>query len=352
MPVTERSGILAAGNWIVDHVKLIDTWPSEETLAIIGRETQGMGGAPPNVLAGLARLGAKFPLSGAGIVGYDAAGDWILEQCAKLGIDTGLIIRTHEGPTSYTDVMNVERTGRRTFFHQRGVNALLGPESIYLASSSAKLFHLGYLLLLDRLDQPGKSKGTAAAELLDSASRLDFITSVDVVSEESNRYPRIVLPALPHVDLVFLNEFEAGHVFSTEIRVNGKIDSSELLKTAHALISAGIRQWVVIHFPEGVLAVSHQSKTIFQPSVRLPGEKIIGSTGAGDAIAAGILLGFHEDLPMERCLEIGVCAAAASLRHPSATEGIEAVEECLRLGQEFGFRESIFGSGPAAAGSL
>jgi len=156
--VTQRSGILAAGNWIVDHVKLIDTWPSEETLAIISRETQGMGGAPPNVLAGLARLGAKFPLNGAGIVGYDAAGDWILEQCAKLGIDTRLITRTNEGPTSYTEVMNVERTGRRTFFHQPGVNALLGPESIDLASCSARLFHLGYLLLLDRLDRPEKAK--------------------------------------------------------------------------------------------------------------------------------------------------------------------------------------------------
>jgi sugar/nucleoside kinase (ribokinase family) len=339
--VIQRSGILAAGNWIVDHVKLIDTWPSEETLAIISRETQGMGGAPPNVLAGLARLGAKFPLGGAGIVGYDAAGDWILEQCAKLGIDIRLIIRTDEGPTSYTDVMNVERTGRRTFFHQRGVNALLSPECIDLASSSAKLFHLGYLLLLDRLDQPGKSKATAAAELLDHASGLGFTTSVDVVSEESDRYPGIVLPALPYVDLVFLNEFEAGHVFSTEIRIDGKVDINALLKTAQALRAAGVRQWVIIHFPEGVLAVSNLNKTIFQPSVRLPGEKIIGSTGAGDAIAAGILFGFHDDLPMERCLEIGVCAAAASLQHPSATEGMEAVEECLRLGQEFGFRESL-----------
>jgi sugar/nucleoside kinase (ribokinase family) len=339
--VTQRSGILAAGNWIVDHVKLIDTWPSEETLAIISGETQGMGGAPPNVLAGLARLGAKFPLSGAGIVGQDAAGDWILEQCAKLGIDTRLIARTDQGPTSYTDVMNVEYTGRRTFFHRHGVNALLGPESIDLAASSAKLFHLGYLLLLDRLDQPGKSKGTAAAELLDHALRLGFITSVDVVSEESDRYPRIVIPALPSADLVFLNEFEAGHVFSTEIRVGGKIDVHALLKTARALVSAGVRRWAIIHFPEGVLAISNQNETIFQPSLRLPGERIIGSTGAGDAIAAGILFGFHDDLPMRRCLQIGVCAAAASLGHPSATEGIPSVKECLRLGQEFGFRESL-----------
>jgi sugar/nucleoside kinase (ribokinase family) len=237
--------------------------------------------------------------------------------------------------------MNVERTGRRTFFHQRGVNALLGPESIDLESSSAKLFHLGYLLLLDRLDQPGKGEGTAAAELLDHASRLGFITSVDVVSEESDRYPRIVLPALPYVDLVFLNEFEASHISSVEIRVNGKIDCNALLKSAQALIAAGVRQWAIVHFPEGVLAVSSQNKIIFQASVRLPADKIIGATGAGDAIAAGILFGFHDDLSIERCLEIGVCAAAASLGHPGATEGIVAMRECLLLGRQFGFRESL-----------
>ena len=341
--MTQRSGILAAGNWIVDHVKLIDTWPAEETLAIISHETDALGGAPPNVLAGLARLGAKFPLSGAGIIGNDLAGDWILEQCAKLGIDTQLIARTKEGPTSYTDVMNVEKTGRRTFFYQRGVNALLGPESIDLAASSAKLFHLGYLLLLDRLDLPGKNKATAAAELLDHASQLGFVTSVDTVSEESSRYPSIVLPALPYVDLVFLNEFEAGRIFSIEVRVNGNIDVAALVKTAQALVRSGVRQWAIIHFPEGVVAVSKQDKLIFQPSVRFPEEKIIGSTGAGDAIAAGILFGFHDDLAMEQCLAIGVCVAAASLRHPSATGGIGNIEECLQLGQEFGFRENLLG---------
>src|SRR5258708_12613480 len=102
--------MLAAGNWIVDHVKLIDTWPSEETLAIISRETQGMGGAPPNVLAGLARLGAKFPLSGAGIVGYDAAADWILEHCAKLGIDTPPITHPNYRPPPTPALTNFDHT--------------------------------------------------------------------------------------------------------------------------------------------------------------------------------------------------------------------------------------------------
>jgi hypothetical protein len=44
---------------------------------------------------------------------------------------------------------------------------------------------------------------------------------------------------------------------------------------------------------------------------------------------------------MEDCLVFGVCAAAASLRHPSTTEGVESLDACLALGHEFGYRETI-----------
>src|SRR4051812_34367536 len=31
--MTPRNGILAGGNWIIDHVKIIDTWPAQDALA-------------------------------------------------------------------------------------------------------------------------------------------------------------------------------------------------------------------------------------------------------------------------------------------------------------------------------
>jgi sugar/nucleoside kinase (ribokinase family) len=207
--MTDRKGILGAGNWIVDHVKVIDAWPSQDTLANIISDYRGTGGSPCNVLIDLAKLGADFPLTGAGIIGQDEPGDWILETCKNVGVNTALIRRTSDQPTSYTDVMTVASTGRRTFFHQRGANTLFDVDSIRLGASDAKIFHLGYLLLLDKLDQPGADFGTRAAELLDTASKLGFITSVDVVSEESDRFTRVVLPTLPFLDIIFLNEFEA-----------------------------------------------------------------------------------------------------------------------------------------------
>ena len=81
--VSKRSGILAGGNWIIDRVKMVDAYPGLEQLANIKSQHQGTGGSPYNVLLDLAKLGVVFPLMGAGLVGKDALGAAILEDCAK-----------------------------------------------------------------------------------------------------------------------------------------------------------------------------------------------------------------------------------------------------------------------------
>jgi sugar/nucleoside kinase (ribokinase family) len=340
--VPERSGILAAGNWIVDHVKVIDLWPSQDALAIIQSVTSGNGGSPFNVLIDLSRLGADFPLQGAGMIGTDSAGDWILDVCHQNRIDVSSMHRTDTAPTSYTDVMSVAATGRRTFFHQRGANTLLEGSHIQLESSSAKLFHLGYLLLLDSLDAACPTFGTKSAELLHRASELGFVTSADVVSEESDRYRQIVFPGLPYLDLLFMNEFEAGQMVDSKIRVGDAIDRDALVSTAETLVKAGIRQWIIIHFPEGVLAMSPSGKKLYQPSLKLPADRIKGATGAGDAVTAGVLFGYLKGLPMETCLLYGVCAAAACMDHPSASDGVLPLPKCLESAEELSFRPDLF----------
>ena len=113
-------GVLAAGNWIVDEVKLIDVFPAVEKLANIQSQSLGTGGAPYNVLLDLAKLGAEFPLSGAGMVGKDAYGEQILADCARYKIDTRLLKMTADAPTSFTDV---NATSRRASSASAGLSA-------------------------------------------------------------------------------------------------------------------------------------------------------------------------------------------------------------------------------------
>ena len=160
---SSRNGLLGGGNWIIDQVKMIDVYPQLEQLANIRGQSQGTGGAPYNVLVNLAKLGADFPLYGAGLVGKDALGDLILADCSRHKIDTKYLRSTSAAATSYTDVMTEQANGRRTFFHYRGANALWRGEDLDFKKIKARIFHLGYLLLLDSLDEPNGTYGTKAA---------------------------------------------------------------------------------------------------------------------------------------------------------------------------------------------
>lgn len=336
--MSTRTGILAGGNWIIDHVKVIDTWPVQDSLANILSSTYGTGGSPYNILIDLAKMGAPMPLSAVGLVGRDGDGQIILDDCARFQIDASALQQTDQAPTSYTDVMTVQSNGRRTFFHARGANALLDTSHFNFVKTNAKLFHLGYLLLLDKLDEPSSTHGTVAAEVLASAQAAGLKTSIDLVSEDSDRFARVVMPALKHVDLCIMNEFEAGRVTGQHIRTDAGLDRVALLTAMKQLLAEGVREQIIIHFPEGGAALGHDGQLHEHPSVKLPGTYIKGAAGAGDAFTAGVLLGWHQGLPVTEWLRYGVCAAAANLAEETCTGGMLPLAQCLEIGERYGFR--------------
>ena len=337
-----RKGILAGGNWIIDQVKLIDTYPQPEHLANISSQSQGTGGSPYNVLMDLAIMGVPFPMAAAGLVGQDPLGGSILADCRQHKIDTHFLTSTNAAPTSYTDVMTEVNGGRRTFFHMRGANALWDGKGLDFRKTRAKIFHLGYLLLLDKLDLPDEKYGTKAARLLAHAQKAGLKTTVDVVTENSDRFNQIVIPALKHADYCILNEIEAGRTAGFKTRnAEGKIDTVSLRHAAGALLQHGVRDLIVIHFPEGAFARTRSGMDYWQSSLKLPEGYIAGSAGAGDAFCAGVMLGLHEEWDMQRCLLTGVCAAAMSLAHPTCTAGMKPLNDCLALAKKFGIRRPL-----------
>jgi sugar/nucleoside kinase (ribokinase family) len=331
-------GLLAGGNWIIDQVKLIDVYPQSEQLANIRSQSQGTGGAPYNVLTDLARSGAPFPLFAAGFVGQDALGQHILDTCRQHKIDVQHLRTTSKAPTSYTDVMTEQRHGRRTFFHARGANALWRGDDLDFEKLNVRIFHLGYLLLLDALDEPDPRFGTKAARLLSQAQAAGVKTSVDVVSEDSDRFARIVNPALKHVDYCILNEIEAGKTTGFKIRLpEGQLDTVALRHAAGVLLQQGVRELIVVHFPEGAFARTRRGDDFWQSSLKLPPKYIAGTAGAGDAFCAGVLYGLHEGWDLQRCLLTGVCIAAASLADATCTSGVKSLSTSLALARKFGF---------------
>ncbi len=332
-----RTGILAGGNFIIDHVKLIDAYPEQDMLTFIRSETSSNGGGPYNVLKDLAAMRVGYPLAATGLVGKDANGDWILRDCQSAGIDITQMHQTDAAPTSYTDAMTVTSSGRRTFFHQLGANALLGEAHFDFSRTQAKIFHLGYLMLLSEMDRLLSDGRTVASRVLEAAQNAGLLTSVDLVSADNPQFGQITTAALPFTDFLIVNEIEAGKATGLDIK-SSPVDLEKIQAAARQLLQQGVRREVIVHFESGAIVVEKSGAAHHQPSLKLPPGFIAGATGAGDAFAAGYLHGTHENWSIPDRLKLAVTTAAACLTHPTPSLGLKPVAECLKLASELGFR--------------
>lgn len=68
----------------------------------------------------------------------------------------------------------------------------------------------------------------------------------------------------------------------------------------------------------------------------MPPARVRGTTGAGDAFAAGVLFARYAGEPVDACLRLGVAAAAACLTEVGTTSGVRSAAECLADAAAFG----------------
>ena len=332
----ERRGIATAGCWIVDRIKQVSHWPEQDTLAWIADEERAGGGGAYNCAVDLASLGVPYPLWGVGCLGDDTNGAWLRRQVRQHQIDDRWLRTGGQAATSYTDVMSVAASGRRTFFHHVGANALFGPADVPVAALEARVVHLAYLLLLPALDAADAEYGSVGARVLAGLSAAGLVTSLDVVSEDSPRVRQVVWPALAHVDCLVINEYEAHALTGVPTRhLDGSASLAGLRTAAAALLAGGVRRLVVIHLPEAGFAATRDGDEHIEPSRQLPAGYIQGAVGAGDAFAAGVLHGLHEGWPPDRMLALASATATACLRHPTSTGGIGPLDETLALRERF-----------------
>ena len=324
----ERKGIIAAGNMLVDHVHQIIQWPERGWLAEITHSERSTGGAPLNVLLTLAKMRTGLPLQAVGLIGQDSDGDYIMAMLEQYHVNRQHVQRTTFAPTSMSQVMT-DPSGQRTFFHSPGANRLLDLPAFDQLDNTMKIFHLGYLLLLDSLDMPDDVYGTRSARLLAQMRDTGFETSLDLVSRKGDpRYQPLVLPALRHLDYLVINELEAGEFSGLEIRLpNGEPHIAHIAAAARELLDAGVRQRVVIHCPEGAWGETPEQGGVWIPSQKLEQREIIGSVGAGDAFCAGLLYGSHERWPLTASLQLAHACARASLQAANAIDGAKTLPE-------------------------
>lgn len=317
---TRNKGIAVAGSVLVDKIHEIGVYPACGQLTQIADTQTAAGGCVPNVAADLKKISPQLPVYALGRVGTDGDGEFVTRLLADAGVDVSGLKAHDTDSTSFTQVMSV-RGGQRTFFTYSGASARFGYEDVDFDSMDVSLLHLGYFLLLERVDNGD------GLRILKEAKKRGLMTSIDLVSEVSDRYG-LVLPCLPYTDYLIVNEFEAGKLTGLEPA------EGELEHMARRLMELGVREKVIIHMPECAVCLSREGFTRVG-SYRLPEGYIKGTTGAGDAFCAGTLFGIYEGWTDRKVLEFASGCAVMALRCADATGGLADRERVETFCKQF-----------------
>lgn len=325
MANTVRYGIAVAGTVIVDKINEISAYPAIGELTQIRSIQNAIGGCVPNVAIDLKKIAPQLVVSAIGSIGDDPEGAFVTETLTEAGLDTsGLGIRTGE-KTSFTDVMSIPG-GQRTFFTYPGASAEFGVFDIDFDTLSAKILHLGYFLLLQKVDNGD------GIQILRKALEYGMETSIDLVSENSDRYS-LVLPCLPYTDYLIINELEAGNLAGMD-----PLDEN-LCVIAQKLKELGVRKKVIIHKPNLSVCCSDAGVSVLGSYI-LPEGYIQGTTGAGDAFCAGSLYGIYNGWSDKEIMEFASGCAVMALGSADATSGMKTEPEIKDFCKSFGRRNA------------
>lgn len=241
--------IATLGDLLLDVIVRVDgdLVPGDDRMA---HTTAGPGGQAANVAAWAAALGADARFVGR--VGDDAAGELVLRALRDLRVD-------HRGPRGGRTgvVVSIAARGDRTMASDRGTATALAPQDLEAEWFDLDVLHLsGYSLLVEPI-------ASAAAAAATHARRHGARVSLDVATWTL-------------VDDAFRERvaaLEPELVFATE-------------REQEALGPLATARWIVKRGARG-LSVDG----IDHPAVAAD---VVDATGAGDALAAGFLVGDAE----------------------------------------------------------
>jgi len=244
-----------------------------------------------------------------GRVGDDLFGDLVERYLRERGIDTDGVTRAPDYGTSKTVILPVLSEDRR-FIHTFGANAALAAGDIPSSSlKAAEVIYVGGYLVLPGLHQGDLAERFRFAREHDTRIVLDVVVpsgrgdlSIDAVRE-----------LLPLTDYFLPNEDEARALTG----------EAEPRRQAERLLEAGARTVVIKRGEQGVLV--HSGDEAFE--LPAPPVEVLEPSGAGDAFAAGVILGMLEGWDLERSVRFASVLGASACTALGCWAGVFSREE-------------------------
>lgn len=333
-----RRGFLAAGSWCMDRNLTVPCWPGEDEVVQVTAQDRAGGGPACNLGIDIRKLDPSVPVWTAGVIGADEPGDFLKSVAGAHGMDHTCLTQSCAAPTQVVDAYFSAASGRRTHILFAGSYALLTPDHIPVAGSTAKIFHLGLPGIHPAMDAPWRGHANGWVDCLIRARAEGLMTNMELVTVAPDLVRSLVRPCLPHLTTLVVNDYEIGALAGMTTTTGGVTDRAAVMAAAEQVLQMGSMDVVAVHYVTGATLIARDGTRLFKPSVRVPEAAIKGVNGAGDAFAAGFLYGIHEGWAYADSLTLAHAAAAACIRTPGTYDGLMPVQDCLALAAEWGWR--------------
>ncbi len=289
-----EDAFIAAQGMAKGGMTLIDAAAAERIYAAMGPGVESSGGSAGNTCAVAAALGARVGYLGK--VADDALGQVFAHDIRAAGVRFPSQPLVGGAPTARCLIL-VTPDAQRTMNTFLGACVAFGPEDVDAAevASAAVTYMEGYLF-----DPPAAQEAfRKAAKIAHGAGRKVSLTLSDAFCV--GRHRAAFRDLVQHeVDILFANESELLSLYETED-----------FAAALAAVRAEVGLAAVTRSEKGSVIVAG-SATVEVAAVPT---KVVDTTGAGDAYAAGFLAAHAKGLPLAECGRWGSVAAAEAISH-------------------------------------
>lgn len=287
---------LAAHSIPKGGMMLIDEAQAMEIYGEMASGVEISGGSAANSVACIASLGGKAGFVGK--VAKDNLGDIFRHDLRAIGVrfDTAPL---ENGPGTARCLINVTPDAQRSMTTYLGSAGFVSPADIDsdMVESAAITFFEGYLF-----EQPIAREAFVKACMIAKRAGKKAALTLSDSSCVDRQHAELIKFSKAHVDVLLANEREAETLFESD-HLDAVIERARALCPLTAITLS----------ERGSILIPREGDIVKVPAVTPA--KLVDTTGAGDAYAAGLLFGLAQGLALEKCGRLGSIAAAEVISH-------------------------------------
>lgn len=302
--------ILGLGGVSIDLIGRVSRMPAWDEVEYIAEHQKQQGGMVATAMTAVSRLGDDAEFIGG--IGEDELGAYALQCFQTSGIHCERVQRFPGQSTAFTFVIVDEHSGKKAFFHYKGVqnNAELGIQHIDL--SGVRFLHLDGFWF------------DTALRLARQAKQHGITITLDI--SPNNKHPQI-RELFRVADYII-----PSYIFAQ--RFTGERDP---FLAAQHFLQYGVQAVIITHGEEGCF-IRTQQEAYHLPAFTVT---VIDTTGAGDTFHGAFLVGLHKGYNLQKTVIFASAVAALKCTKLGGQAGIPTFEETQQFLQKQGYRQEF-----------